>query len=199
MSKILSILICTIPGRETLFSQLTQELTSQIEELGLVGRVEIISSHTIKNQPSIGVKRNKLKAIAQGHYICYFNDDDLPEANYLKKITQVILHYPSIDVAPDIITFNMQKFNDAVYERTYKIIMGTNNWPAEQLTFLDDNFLPLCPHKKAVAMLVNFPDQNHKSDMAYSADLKKHIGSSQHIDDVLYNYYFSEKNSAARN
>ena len=76
----LSILICTLKGRDEYLNRVLQVLEPQKTD-----DVEILIESD-ERQMTIGQKRNKLLDRAIGDYICYVDDDDLVSVDYIEKI-----------------------------------------------------------------------------------------------------------------
>jgi glycosyltransferase involved in cell wall biosynthesis len=93
-----SILIPSLFEREHLLNRLLNALHQQIHECKAEG-VEIVI-RTDNRELSIGAKRNQLIEMAKGEYFCFFDDDDLPENNYIKLILE------AIEQNPDVIPIN---------------------------------------------------------------------------------------------
>jgi glycosyltransferase involved in cell wall biosynthesis len=189
----LSILICTIPEREIMFNHLKEELERQVAELGLENHIEILSDNTAKGEMFVGEKRNVLKALASGEYICFMDDDDYPSLTYLRRIFEVIHK----DV--DIITIDMNYFVNGKFKKKYVI----NRWQGEiempDKYIIDRIFYHLCPHKKLISDKVLFSKKNFQEDADYSYEIKPLLKTEFHIDEPIYNYYFDEQDSATRN
>lgn len=93
----LSILIPSLVEREHLLNRLLNELNNQIHECKAEVEICVITDN---REQSIGAKRNSLLKMAKGEYFCFFDDDDLPEKNYLKLILE------AIEQNPDVIPIN---------------------------------------------------------------------------------------------
>ncbi len=195
MDILLSILICTIPEREKDYECLIHELNKQITAYGYQTDVEVLADFSPKGSISIGTKRNKLKDKAKGKYICYFDDDDLPSENYLFEIITAIKSGYDFD----IITFDLNYHVNSVFKWKYIVGLSVGEKQIDQLYFIDRIFFHLCPHKKELVKEIFFPDHNFQEDVAYSNELKKVAKVEYRINQSLYNYYFSDSGSAARN
>jgi len=93
-----SILIPSLLEREHLLNRLLNALNNQIHECK-AENIEIVIL-TDNREQSIGAKRNQLIEMAKGEYFCFFDDDDLPENNYVKLILE------AIEQNPDVIPIN---------------------------------------------------------------------------------------------
>ena len=76
----ISILICTIEGREKPLSELLNILDNQKNE-----KVEILLNKD-NREKTVGKKRNELINQAKGKYICFIDDDDIVSDDYISKI-----------------------------------------------------------------------------------------------------------------
>lgn len=188
----LSILIRTLPDRKNYLSLLRKELHRQIDELGLQDQVEILMDDTPRGKMTAGAKANRLKSKSTALYIAYHDDDDFPAPNYLRRIME------GIATGLDIITFNMNYYEDGKYVRKYIINRFIGEVWTEAVYTIDRIYFHLCAVKREKAMLVNFPDANFQEDLAYSDDLKPLLKTEHHINEELYNYYFDRRLSATR-
>lgn len=180
----LSILICTVEGRESSYQNLKEELELQKSLYNIQDDVEIIT-HKDNKLLTVGSKRNLLKRLAKGYYICYVDDDDMVSRDYLKII------FESISSDADIITFNVQRYLNGVIDKIYCPNVYLGSFVSGNYCFMT-NLLHLCPHKKSLADKIEFPEKNFGEDLEYSLSLVKLMPKEKKIDSILYNYYFSE-------
>lgn len=189
----LSILICTLPERKIMFDHLVEEFNRQIEELGLEGQVQILDDPTPRGEIRVGGKRNALKFRAGGEYVVWFDDDDYPSVNYLRRIFEVI------HSGVDIITLDMNFFVNGKFKKKYVINCFGGEIETPDKYIIDRIFFHLCPHKKAISDKILFSNKNFQEDADYSELLKPLIKTEKHIHEPIYNYYYDEMNSATRN
>lgn len=79
-------------------------------------RVEILTL-TDNKQRSIGAKRQALLNLAQGKYIAFLDDDDVPSHNYIERAVSL-----QMMGLIDVITFNQYvSINDEMYPLTFKL------------------------------------------------------------------------------
>jgi glycosyltransferase involved in cell wall biosynthesis len=95
---LLSILIASLKEREESLLRLYSELAKQIKECNAVN-VEI-KCFIDNRELTTGAKRNELIDLANGEYICFFDDDDMPSENYIKKIIE------ALECKPDVVSIN---------------------------------------------------------------------------------------------
>src|SRR5689334_2902632 len=91
-----SILIPTLEERRELFARLHKILTAQIQAAHLESQVEILDLCD-RRELSLGTKRNRLIAAAQGEFIAFIDDDDAVADNYVSLICQALQAHPDID------------------------------------------------------------------------------------------------------
>ena len=97
----LSILIPTTPDRREFLTRLTNSLSNQIRDCGVLSQVEILINETApfdKNDPikelSIGYKRNKLLQKASGDYVAFIDSDDRISEKYICLLFEGIAKNP---------------------------------------------------------------------------------------------------------
>ena len=126
---ILSVLICTIQGRETLFSRLLQLLNNQAHP-----DVEILFEKDNK-EITTGEKRNILLERASGEYCCFVDDDDLVCPNYVSRILD------AVQTRPDCVGFTGQiSFAKQGIQRDFIHSLQYSTW------FTRDNVYYRCPN-----------------------------------------------------
>lgn len=189
----LSILIATVPERKEQFGKLYNELTRQIAQCDFFNEIDILADPTPKEEITIGAKMNALKQRALSKYICFFGDDDWPAPDYIEQIA------PHLHAGmADIITFNMNKYVNGIFDKTHIIGIESGEWQIGDAYYIDRIYFTLCPHRTRLVTEIEFPDQNGQSDIPYSAALKDICQTEHHINKVLYNYYYSDTGTLAR-
>jgi hypothetical protein len=98
--KLLSILICTMPGREAFLARLRRHLDLQVARY--LDEVEILESPSEEADYPVGLKRNRLIRRARGKFVAFFDDDDLPKDDkngpgYVASIVEAIKANPDVD------------------------------------------------------------------------------------------------------
>lgn len=180
----LSVLICTIPKRQMMFRQLKAILESQ-----LVEGVEILSD----DHPTLttGGKRQRLLLKSVGSYVCFVDDDDMIDPDYIKTIVEAIDH------SPDVICFKGWMLTNG-RNRTEWII--SNSLPYEDsligrkkvyLRFPNH----LCPIKREIALRIGYPHLTYREDYDYALRLKESglVKTETFIDKHLYTYNYVRK------
>jgi hypothetical protein len=185
---LLSILICSLFERELFLSTLYEEFKKQIgNQMANVELVVLITDKTI----SIGEKRNWLLNKANGEYLCFFDDDDMPTPNYIQLLVKALQGKPDCCSLKGIITFDGQ--NPEVFEHSikYKEWKTTSNdnpkyeRPPNHLNAI----------KSEIAKRFEFPEINHGEDSHWSEAIFKSglIQTESYIGEVLYNYLYISK------
>lgn len=179
----LSILICTLVGREEkldrLLSCLRQQKTNDIEIL--------VESDNGEN--STGFKRNKLIERAKGDYICFIDDDDLVSSNYVSRILS------SLSSDPDCVGFKVDKI-DETSVTTMQLIKSLMTFKTGYFWSYVNDEIPtqlmipdhLTPIKREYALKCKFKDISKAEDTFYSFEILKYLNTEIFIDEVLYYY-----------
>lgn len=195
----LSILILTTPRRRgTFFQRLLDKLEAQVGELP----VEIIGIYDNKRR-SVGSKRNAALAMAQGEYVCFFDDDDTPADDYVISILDCIDKNPGVDtIVFDCIT-TIHKDGKPVekhYSKYSKDFDYTINNTPDANGFKQWRGKPshTCVHRMAHVRQYAFPDKNYGEDVDFCSRVSANIKTEARIDKVLYFYNFNPLTSETR-
>jgi glycosyltransferase involved in cell wall biosynthesis len=182
----LSVLIASLESRNDLFKRVFTDLKNQINSNNYSDIVEVITL-VDNGELTIGEKRNILKSKARGEYICFVDDDDLLPNYYLKEIVE------KLNNGYDLINFYVEHRVDGYYKKLICPNAGIDSIEIDGCLFWV-NMLHLCPHKKSIADLVQFPNINFCEDLEYSRQLKLHIRNTFFIEKIMYHYdYKSNK------
>ena len=185
----LSILIPTIPERAEMLDNLIDKLIKQISSVSWVinQEVEIITSTDTR---SIGTKRNLLLNAANGEYLCFFDDDDLPTFHYIRVIKE------GIEKNPDCLSlrgiYSVDGVRDGIFEHSIKY--------SEYKTTENEIKYERYPNhlnviKSSIAKQFKFKEVNHGEDTDWATQihnsglLKKEIYS----DKIIYRYLYNSK------
>lgn len=195
---ILSILMCTIPDRESMFVRLYNEVQRQVSYMQTVhpslGRVEVLvdsSPKFLEGGPSIGAKREALLKRAAGKYLCFLDDDEQIAPNYV----EVLVRLCAKDC--DVCTFKNLTKTD-----TYWTIvdMSLNYHVDDQAS---PNFVTrrkpwhVCPVKSVYAKMVHFPDTSYGEDAAWMNKVLEFCTTEAKSEAVIHQYNHSSKVSEA--
>lgn len=179
---LLSILICSLPKRIESYALLITELNRQLKENDYNLCVEVITLLDCKTY-SIGFKRNLLKKLSNGKFLCSIDDDDMISDNYIDSIIKTIVANPNADV----ITFDGYYVNG---KQKQKFNISINNKICEKKDILYRKPNHLCPVKREIAIKCDFPLINYAEDTDYSDQICELIEVEEHINEDLYTYQF---------
>ena len=181
----LSILICTMFNRDSLFQRLLAKLREQ-ENSDIEIHYEI-DDGTI----SVGEKRNKLLDKARGEYIAFIDDDDMVSDNYVELILNAIN-----TSEPDVIGMHLLMTVDGQNEeRTYHSLKY-DHWYDEPdpdragKTHYFRNPNHLNPVKREYALKVKFPTIDVGEDKDYSKNLLQYLKTEEYIEEPIYFYEY---------
>ena len=179
----LSILLCSLPNRLKQFSVI-EELTKQAK-----GKPVEILYLGDNWQMKVGEKRNNLIYLATGKYICFVDDDDRVEPNYVSEILK------AIEYEKDCINFqasvSINSSNPLICHYSKEFTENVN-LPTKYLR--QPNHLMVW--KKSIIEL--FPEINVGEDNKFGADMALKDYSEYNINKVLYHYDFNSNTTEAQ-
>ena len=196
---ILSILIPSIPSRlESHLIPLVRQLEGQIEKIRHPNEIEIIVLCDNKKR-SIGAKRQALLNMAQGEYITYLDDDDVPNIDYIKRFVRAYIYgYPSErQMIFDVATFNQ---NVLLNGETYKVRFQHGHPTNDELIKDAITIRPpwhVCFWRREVVQHCTFPDTNYGEDWAWAEQANKKAKYAHHINHEMMTYVYDSKVSEA--
>jgi hypothetical protein len=179
----LSILICTIPERKSMFIKLLNRLTLLKQKTSLT--VEVLFDNT-KNT-TIGKKRNNLLDRAVGTYCCFVDDDDQVTDDYYSVIEESKLEY-------DCISLNGMVYTDGVNPTPFFHSLQYISWWSDNVGhYRNPNHLN--PIKTSIAKQIQFTDKNHGEDHDFSTKLLKSglLKTEYKHNKLQYLYFFVKK------
>lgn len=196
MPPLLSILIPTIVSRAAYFEAIDAQLAPQIAEgTPYHGQVEILTDCD-NGEESIGEKRNRLLAMAQGKYTAFVDDDDEVSPDYVVSIIEAMA------TDPDVITFKMDRYVDGVLDGHQTMRLG-NAYVIEGFgePLLRYSYPPthLCPMRRSIVGHMQFPFCDGGEDTIWQDCVGALLKTEAHIGKVLYKYlYRSVKQNEVR-
>ncbi|PCJ57928.1 MAG: hypothetical protein COA65_08695 [Rhodospirillaceae bacterium] len=177
----LSVLICTLEKRKTLFKILKAELDRQVYECD----VEILYECD-EGQMSIGAKRNKLLNRAKGEYVCFVDDDDWVDAEYIRIILK------ALESDPDCVHIIGIMNTDGFYHKRFEHSMRHGSY-FEQFGIFYRPPNHLNPIRSSIAKQFRFPELNHGEDTDWALQIRNSglIITEETTDKPIYHYRYS--------
>ena len=177
-----TIMICTIPSRQTMFDKLMQRIKRLIENSSI--KIEIVTD--CSTDISIGIKRTLLLSRALGKYSCFIDDDDDITDEYFKIYEDVIASGIDYDCA----SLNGIYYVDGVEIKPFYHSIDNNSWfETEKAYYRFPNHLNLI--KTKISRNIYFNDLNHGEDFYFSQNLfnRKILKKEYKQDKIQYLYY----------
>lgn len=176
-NDLLTILIPTLPRRWKFYNDLRASLAMQVYNKP----VTIISNHD--TDISIGVKRNLLMAEVETPYVCYIDDDDRINDNYISLILK------ALESDPDCCSLRGKYYLDDVFKNDFEhSIKHTEMKEVDSLLVRPINHLNTV--RTEFAKQIPFPDWKYSEDSNYAFRLM-HAGllkTEAWIEETLYFY-----------
>jgi hypothetical protein len=179
----ISILICTIPSRISLFVKLLNRINILKRTTKLLVEILFDDDTTI----TVGEKRNKLVLRSNGTYCCFVDDDDDITDDYFSVIEESGLTY-------DCISLNGKLFVDGKYHLPFYHSMQYKQWTEDNKGYYrSPNHLN--PIKTSIVKQITFPDISEEEDHSFSKKLVKSglIQTEFQHTKIQYIYYFANK------
>lgn len=181
----LSVLICTIQGRQELLHVLTKYLYSQIGD-----RQQQVEVLTNGSNYSTGLKRQQLIQEAKGDYVVFIDDDDFVYDYY---IDEMLLACAS---GADCFAINGIMTTDGQHETKWYLSKDFKNEDRREgnkmVYYRHTNHITGV--KRSIALAAGFPDKSNAEDKHYSDRLV--LRSEYKIESPLYHYRFSTHNKS---
>ncbi len=200
---LLSILICTIPGREQMFQSLLAELKKQYYGLPHKEYRQAVEILFNDNPDTIvGTKRNQLLHAADGRFVVFIDDDDEISPDYLFEILETAFNNPNVDCIGmrGVITFDgVGKRNWIITKDSMRNVNGTREYWFEHQGCNDKESYysrtpnHISPVRKEIAIINGFPAKNFSEDFDYSMGVLPYLKKQAVIDKYLYHYKFVSK------
>lgn len=193
MKPILSILTPAIPSRTDKLSKIVASIEEQRLALFCAFDVEHLVFLDTQCARTVGQKRDNLVQLANGQYVAFLDDDDLPSPDYLSKLLSAI---KSATALPDVITF-----------RQSVIYCGQEGEVSFGLGNPNESFAPgkltrrapwhVCAFRSELAKAHHFPHVNYGEDWAWARHVGADCKTSVHIDAILHTYIHNPATTAA--
>lgn len=182
MKPILSILICTIEGRENYLERLIKNITKQIFDNNL--EIEVIVEKDKRGENTIGKKRNTLLSKSSGNWACFIDDDDIISETYLKKSMEILKTQN-----PDCINLIGQITYDGENPEIFKHELKHKRWFTENnIHYRPPNHLNII--RTDISKLFQFPEINHGEDTQWSLNLSNsNLLKTEGVNDEIVYFY----------
>lgn len=180
---ILSVLICTVEGREQMLNSLMFTLARQIRDYNLKGQVEILTSKDKRGEHTIGYKRNTLLQNCSGQWAAFIDDDDMVSDDYLPLIINRLKEEnPDVVALEGVITTNGLSPKTFIHSIKYTTVF-------EQNGIYYRPPLHLNPIRTSISKKFQFKEINHGEDIEWGMQIA-HSGLLQKESNVGKAYYF---------
>src|SRR5688572_21048564 len=172
-----------MPSRAAMWGRLQTEFWQQA--LPYAGEIELLSDDRM--DVTVGEKRNALLEKAQGEYLCFHDDDDWPEPNYIKRLMEAVESGCDCASFKGIITWNGEK--PEIFEHSLKY----SEWKTTENEVKYERFPNhLNAMKSAIAKQFKFPEKNFSEDFDWSTLVHQSglLQTEHYIPEVIYNYRY---------
>lgn len=180
---VLSILVPTVPGRESKLSRLLALLDPQI-----AGRaVELLVLRDSRGI-TIGEKRTKMIAIARGMYVAFIDDDDVVAPDYVDAILS------GLESQPDVLNFTVRvEGHGAPKPCRYGLMLAHADHPESY----ERKPNHLMVWRRELALDVAFPPVAIGEDTAWAETMALRAKTEVTIERELYTYCFDPQDNSA--
>ena len=193
---LLSVLILSVPERlKTGLSSLMEELSRQC-----AGRddVEILALCDNKFH-SIGTKRNKLHSLATGSFVCFVDDDDWIEPDYIASLTEALIANPDSDCV--VFDVWVSGYHETIGKGRASGSLCRYGREFTHRDMADGTFERRPNHlmvfRTEIARSEPFEDISSAEDDRWAARLCSRITRQYRIPKILYRYAFNANTSLA--
>jgi glycosyltransferase involved in cell wall biosynthesis len=192
MKPVLSVLICTIEGREHLFDRLMANIDAQISNNGLLRGtdIEVCYLRDKKGDSTIGDKRNRLLQECSSEWACFIDDDDLIADDYLARAISILkTDNPDCINLIGSLTTNGQNPETFIHELRHK-----DYFTKDGIHYRPPNHLNII--RSSIGKLFQFKSLNHGEDTAWAMEICNAcvLKTEGRIESITYFYeYVSNK------
>lgn len=178
----LAILIPTLTDRAQLLNRLIAELDKQRD-----GKDVVIIKHEDQGQLTTGAKRNILIDAAFGsgaEYVAFFDDDDLPGENYIKR------NLEGIEMGVDCCSLLGRIYFKGKPGNPFHHSIKYDHWyQDDKMYYRNPNHLNCI--KLELIKDIPFRDQTIGEDGHFSIDIQKAgvLKTEYEIDEIIYHYF----------
>lgn len=159
-------------------------LLTQLKKQSEGYEVEIL---TDAGTGTIGTKRQRLLEQATGRYVCFIDDDDEVNPQYVKLIMD--------NLGADVIGFEGQMTTNRRNPKRFTISMRHNYEEKANVYYRYNNHLS--PIRREIALQIGYKDLQHGEDYDYATRLKESglIKTEKYIYSPMYFYNYITKKS----
>jgi hypothetical protein len=186
---VLSILICTTPDRNEMFTELFNDLNRQLEYMqtfhSSLGEIEILvdsSKKFLDGGLSIGKKREALVHRAAGRYLCFLDSDEQIAGNYLETLVRLC------QSGADVITFRSLANLDSYWCVVDMSLKHTANDETHPELIAERKPWHVCPVKSHLAKGPKFENSNYGEDWSWMSEVLKSCQSEAKTNAVIHMY-----------
>lgn len=186
----LSILIPSLSSRADLLATLKANLFRQIIECNAMDEVEVITEID-SGEMSIGTKRNLLLSKANGNYLCFHDDDDMPASTYIQNILDCIKTGCDNCSMTGVITWDGD--NPELFEHSIKYKQYFTNQTGAIKFERYPNHLNVM--RADIAKQFKFPEISHGEDTDFATQIFNSglLKNETEIKGVIYHYDYKTK------
>jgi len=189
--NLLTIGILSLEFRAEMLNKLLQELESQRSALPFPDSVRIVKVDT--REATVGEKRQKIINECSTEYLCFVDDNDMIEHNYLSSILRALKDNPDCVTFKGIITTDSK--NPELFRLSLHYSIGAWSKDVQGTHMRTPNHL--CPMKVKLMRRVAYQDITSYEDALWGMWIYPLLHSQCHIDEVLYHYQYSPTGSEA--
>lgn len=177
-----SLLICTIPTRQEIFSTLLEEIEVYKKQVSI--KVQVLFD--MRTDISVGQKRNDLITRASGKYSCFVDDDDKITSDYLKVLEDAI----NTGNDYDSIAFNGRYYIQGLYVKPFHHSLRYKNWFEDEKGYYR-NPNHLNPMKTHILRKLLFKNVSFEEDLDFATRLQNTslIKTEYSHNKIQYLYY----------
>jgi len=186
MNPTLSILICTIEGRENMLNSLMFTLARQMRDYNLKNDIEILLSKDKRGEHTIGYKRNSLLQSCSGDWAAFIDDDDMVSDDYLPLIINKLkTENPDVVALEGVITTNGLNAKTFIHSIKYNSVF-------EQSGIYYRPPLHLNPIRTKISRQFRFPEINHGEDVEWGMSIMRSglLKTEANVGKAYYFYNF---------
>jgi hypothetical protein len=191
---ILSILIPSIPSRLYRLGPMMENLQAQANACGFGTDVEILSILDNKKR-TVGYKRDGLVQLAQGAFLAFVDDDDIPYDNYVKDMVAGVMG--AIQGGNDVVVFDEDcTINDG---NVFRVSFGLE-YPNQEARMVNKKWINItrmpfhsCGWRTSLAKTERFADTSYGEDWDWVRRLVPKARGQYRVNATLLRYVYSDK------